>query len=139
MNHPIPVVPRHPGAASKPYRGALMLAGVMAIGACASTPEPPTAALQAAATAITHAEQARVADYASPELGEAREQLAAAKLAVQNEDMVVAERLAVQSRHAADLATAKTEAVKAKAVNDEMRKSTETLKQEMQRHTGVQP
>ena len=32
---------------------------------------------------------------------------------------------------------AKAEAVKAKSVNDEMQKSTDTLKQEMQRNTGA--
>jgi hypothetical protein len=36
----------------------------------------------------------------------------------------------------ADLASAKAEEIKAKAVNDEMQKSIDTLKQEMQRVSG---
>jgi hypothetical protein len=127
---------RRPRSASL-YLAAAMT-GAVTLAGCASTPNPPTEALQAAATAITHAEQARVADYASPELGQARDQLAAARSAVAQEQMVAAQRLAEQSRASAELAAAKAEVVKARAVNDEMRKSTETLKQEMQRNTGVQ-
>jgi outer membrane PBP1 activator LpoA protein len=114
------------------------LAGVMALTACSSTP-PPTEALQAAEQAIETAEQARVADYASPELGEAREKLTAARIAVQEEEMEQAQRLAEQSRADAELALAKAQAAKANVVNDEMKKSTGTIKQEMQRNPGVNP
>ena len=113
-------------------------AALLALAACASTPVPPTEALQAAETAISNAEQARIADYASPELGVAREKLTAARAAVEKEEMDLAQRLAEQSRAEAELASAKAEAAKAKAVNDEMRKSTDSLKQEMQRNTGAQ-
>lgn len=112
-------------------------AGLLFLAACASAPQPPTEALQAAELAIANAEQARVADNASPELGQARDNLTAARAAVQREDMIAAARLAEQSRANAELASAKAEMVKAKAVNDEMRKSTEALKQEMQRNPGV--
>jgi uncharacterized protein (UPF0264 family) len=115
----------------------LLAGGLLALAACASPPKPPTAALQAAELAIASAEQARVADYASLELGEAREKLTAARGAVQQEQMVLAGRLADESRVSAELASAKAEAAKAKAVNDEMRKSTETLKHEMQRNPGA--
>ena len=110
---------------------------MLALAACASKPLPPTEALQAAEQAISSAEKARVADYASPELGMARDKLAAARTAVEKEEMVLAQRLAEQSRVDADLATAKAEVAKAKLVNDEMKKSTESLKQEMQRNTGA--
>lgn len=105
--------------------------------ACASAPLPPDQELKAAEQAIATAEQARVADTVSPELSEAREKLVFARAAVQQENMVLAGRLAEQSRVDAELASAKAEAVKAGAVNDEMRKSTEALKQEMQRNTGA--
>ncbi len=52
--------------------------------------------------------------------------------------MVEAERLADQSRADAELASAKTTAVQAKAVNEEMSKSTATLVEEMQRNSGEQ-
>jgi len=115
------------------------LAGVMALTACSSTPKPPTEALQAAEQAIETAEQARVADYASPELGQAREKLTAARIAVQEEEMEQAQRLAEQSRADAELALARAQAAKANVVNDEMKKSTGTIKQEMQRNPGVNP
>ncbi len=111
----------------------------LAITACASAPLPPTRELQAAQTAIDSAEQGRVADYASPELGQARDKLAAAKAAVQQADMDKARRLAEQSQVDAQLALARAQAVKANQVNEEMLKSTNSLKEEMQRNTGVQP
>jgi len=114
-----------------------LITGLLTLAACASTPQPPTQALQAAELAITNAETNRVADYASSELNEARQNLAAANTAVQMNEMELAQRLAEQSRVNADLATARTEMLKAKAINDEMQKSIDTLKQEMQRNTGV--
>ncbi len=118
-------------------RLSIAVAGLLLTSACATVPKPPTEALHAAEMAITNAEQARVADYASPELGEARTKLVAARDAVTQENMVLAQRLAEQSRADAELASAKAEAAKAKLVNDEMKKSTDTLKQEMQRNTGA--
>lgn len=116
------------------------LTAVLMLGACASV--PPTAALRAAETAIAIADRERVADYASPELTEARQNLTAAKLAAakadaSDEDMVLAQRLADQARVNAELATAKAESMKAKAINDEMQKGIDTLKQEMQRNSGA--
>lgn len=111
--------------------------GLLALTACASVPAPPTAALQAAENAIATAEQARVAEYAALELGAARKELAEARTAVQQNEMIRAERLAVQSRAGAELAMARAEAAKSKAVNDDLRKSTDTLEHEMQRHPGV--
>lgn len=111
-------------------------AGLLALVACASTPHPPNQALQAAELSIANAEQARVADYASPELTEAREKLTAARSEAQAEHMVVAQRLAEQSRADSELAIAKADTARAKVVNDEMLNSTDTMKQEMQRNTG---
>lgn len=113
-------------------------AGLFTLSGCMSPPPAPTQELQAAESAITAAEQARVADYASPELGEARDKLAAARTAVEQEKMVLAQRLAEQSRVDAELAAARSDAAKAKEVNDEMMKSTDSMKQEMQRNTGAQ-
>lgn len=117
-----------------PHVAAMLL---LALSACASVPQPPTEALKAAELAIANAEKARVADYASPELGEARDNLTAARAAVEAEKMELASRLAESSQANAQLATAKAEAAKAKVVNDEMQKSIDTLKQEMQRNPGA--
>jgi hypothetical protein len=111
--------------------------GLLVLGACASAPVAPTESLNAAARAITTAEQARVADYASLELSQAREKLAAARTAVQKEEMELAKRLADEALVDAELATAKAGEIKAKTVNTDMKQSTETLKQEMNRNTGM--
>lgn len=124
---------------SSPWRFASLAAGMLLLNACASAP-PPTSALQAAEQAITNAEKARVADYASPELNSARQNLAAANAASKDEKMVLALRLAEQAKADAELATAKAAAAKAIVVNDDMRKSNTILKQEMQRNnSGVTP
>ncbi|MCR6650869.1 MAG: DUF4398 domain-containing protein [Cellvibrionaceae bacterium] len=114
----------------------LLWSGILLLAACASTPAP-NQALQAAELAITNAERARVADFAAPELGEARRDLEAARAAVNEEDMVLAERLAERSRVGAELAMAKAEVGKTQAVNDEMKKSTNVMEQEMQRNRGL--
>jgi hypothetical protein len=116
-------------------RTALGVAGVLVLGACASAP-PPAASLQAARQAISEADRAEAGRYASGELGEARTKLTSANDAVAEKKMTMAERLANESRAEAELASAKTANVKANAVNDEMKRSTSTLIEEMQRHSG---
>ena len=125
------------GIHRSPFFIAMGAAGVLALSACATPPQPPTQALQAAESAIANAEQSRVADYASAELTVAREKLAAARVATRNDQMVQAEYLAVESRVHAELAYAQAEEIKAKAVNVEMQKSIDTLKDEMNRATGA--
>ncbi len=109
----------------------------LVMAACASTP-PPNSQITAAETAIAHAEQAQVADYSSPELVEARKNIAAAKAEVAEKNMTTAARLAQKAQLNAELAMAKLSVVKAKTVNDEMQKSTNVIKQELQRNEGVQ-
>lgn len=115
-----------------PALASLAIASALALTACAA-PRAPEGALRAAEQAIATAEQARVADYAAPELGEARSNLQAARDAVADEEMVLAARLADESRVSAELALAKADAAKAGAVNRELQESTDALKQEMQR------
>lgn len=117
---------------------ALAVISVIGLSACASTPQPPTLELQAANSAIANAEQARVAEYALPELNEAREKLAAANTAVQQENMLQARYLATEATAGAELASARAEMIKSREVNVEMQKSIDTLKQELQRNSGVQ-
>jgi hypothetical protein len=116
---------------------AFTIGSILVLAACASTPPEPTVAMKSAEQAIAAADRTRIADAASPELSEAREKLTAAQAAVQAKNMVGAERLADESRVDAELASAKNEANKAKAVNDEIKQSTATLSQEMQRNTGA--
>ena len=109
---------------------------ILAVGACASTPPAPTAALQGAQQAIAVAERTDAGHYAPAELGEARSKLAAANAAVGGSHMVAAEQLAEQSQAEAELASAKTSAVKATAVNAELAQGNSTLVEEMDRSAG---
>jgi outer membrane PBP1 activator LpoA protein len=105
------------------------------LNACASAPEP-TAQLQAAQQAISDAERAEANRHAANDLSDARNKLTAANAAVETKDMEQAARLADQARVDAELASARTAAVKAQAVNEEMRRGSEALQQEIQRNTG---
>ena len=120
-------------------RVAVAFAGVLMLGACASTPPAPTASLQAAQRAISTAESAEAGRYAAVELAESRTELASADRAVAEQRMIMAAQFADQSRVEAELASARTAEVKAKAVNEEMTRSTSTLIEEMQRSTGAKP
>ena len=119
--------------------GAVLLISGFGIAGCASSSSShATDGIRAAEVAIAHAEQARVADYTSPELIDARTKLAASRSELEARHEVQAEQLAQQARLSAELAMAKSQAAKAEAVNAETRKSTEVLKQEMQRQNGAQ-
>jgi outer membrane PBP1 activator LpoA protein len=111
------------------FATALLLAG------CASTP-PPTAELNSAQQAIDDAERGQASQHAAEEMSEARTKLSSAKAAVDNKKMDEAARLAEEARVDAELASARTAAAKAKAANDEIRKGTDVLKDEMERKSG---
>ena len=128
---------RSPGGSARKLIGSSFL-GLLILSGCASAPMAPTAELQAAEQAISSAERARVSDYASVELSQARDKLSAARLAVQDKNMAQAQHLAQQARVDAELAIARAELAKAREVNEEMQKGIDTLKMEMQRKTGDQ-
>lgn len=127
----------------RPQNPALLAAGLLStllLTSCAGDPPaPPTLELQAAEQAISYAEQLRVAENAPLEIKEAREKLTEAKETVQQEDMVEARRLAVESRLMAELAAARSEAVVAKKANEEIHENIDTIKDVMQPQNGGQP
>jgi hypothetical protein len=125
-----------PGNFSSRVPMALVCSGLLMLGACASTPPAPSANLQAAQQAIAAAERGEAARYAPGELGEAHAKLTLADTAVTEKKMVLAEHFADQSRAEAELASAKASALKANAVNDEMKRSNSTLVDEMKRGSG---
>jgi Domain of unknown function (DUF4398) len=130
---------RSPASRGLRLPAAVALIGMLLLAACASTPPAPTASLDAAKQAISNAERADAGRYAAGELSAARSRLASADAAVTERRMILAERLAEESRAEAELASAKTAATKANAVNTEMRRSTGTLVEEMQRASGEKP
>lgn len=124
---------------SRPQAGLRFIAGlglagfILFLAACATVPDAPHAALTEARVAISTAEKDNAARYASPDLTEARQRLAQADRAVASEHMIEADRLAHQSRIAAELASARTEVAKAEEVNDELVKGADALDEEMKR------
>lgn len=121
------------GRALRPLITAGFAGILMLLGACASTPTAPDSALDGARVAISNAEKAEAGRFAGPELGEARDKLALADNAVRDKDMVAAERFAQESQVQAELASARTAAAKARAVNEEMERGADALTEEMQR------
>jgi uncharacterized protein DUF4398 len=105
-------------------------------GAAIAAPPIPTTNLQAAQQAIANAERVDAATNAGVELGEARGKLSAAQHAVEEKEMVLAQQYADEARADAELAAAKSGAVKALAVNADIKRSTATLVEEMQRKSG---
>lgn len=106
---------------------------ILLLAGCATAPMAPTASLNEAKIAIEAAEKDDARQYAGAELDEARQKLILADKAVVAEDMVLAERYAQESMLTAKLASARSEATKAVAVNEEMSRSAEALLEEMQR------
>jgi len=108
---------------------------VASAAAFASAP-PPVTNLQAAQQAIANAERVDAASLAPVELGDARAKLSAAEKAVAEKEMVAGAQFADQARADAELAAARAGATKATTVNAEIKRSTATLVEEMQRKTG---
>ena len=119
-----------------PLAVVLIVAGVLA--GCATVP-PPAENLRAAQQAIANAERVEAGRYAAADLSSARTKLASADAAVTEKKMTLAQQFADESRAEAELASAKTAVTKANAVNDEMKRSTGTLVEEMKRGTGDKP
>jgi hypothetical protein len=116
-----------------PLAAGLVGAGLLV--GCATIP-PPAENLRAAQQAIANAERVEAGRYAAADLSSARTKLASADMAVTEKRMTLAQQFADESRAEAELASAKTSVTKAKAVNDEMKRSTGTLVEEMKRGSG---
>lgn len=116
--------------------GLLFILFAVLISGCTSSLPPPTQQIAAAEEALSNAEQARVAEHSLPELQEARSKLSNARAAVQNNEMLLAKRMAEQASIDIKLASAKAELAKAEIVNTDMERGIDVLNQEMQRNTG---
>jgi hypothetical protein len=112
---------------------------MLMVSGCASNHPPPNKSIWAAEAAIESAERSRVSEYAAAELVQARDYLSRANLAVTQKHMENAEQFAQQSLVTTQLAVARAELIKAKAINVEMSKSIAQLDQEMQHNERVNP
>lgn len=105
-----------------------------ALGACASEPKP-TAQLVRANTLVSQAEKDQAQRYAAADLQRARDELSSAKTAESDGKYDNARRLADRAAADADLASARAASGKAEQSADQVHRSLETLKQQLQSPT----
>ena len=115
------------------YVAASLAGAMLLVAGCAAAPMAPPASLNEAKIAIQAAEKDDARQYAGAELDQARQKLILADKAVLAKNMSLAKRFADESIVTAQLATARSEATKAVAINQEMSRGAEALMEEMQR------
>lgn len=107
---------------------------------CASVSRAPTDAFQAADIAIANAEKEEASEFAPTELISARNKIAAARAAVEknprDSEVMRARRLAEEARSDAEFASARARDGRAQAVNADLQKNNDTLREELQRTSG---
>jgi hypothetical protein len=122
-------------AARLPMAAAGVLAAV-ALSGCASQPPPePTAQLVRASTLITVAENDEAQRYAAADLQRARDELSDAKTAVADHKYGRARALAENAAADADLASARAASGKAQESSQQVRRSLDTLRQQLQQQS----
>ncbi len=110
---------------------AAALWAALALGGCASQPKP-TAQLVRASTLVSEAEKDQAQRYAAADLQHARDELSAAKTAESDGNNASALRLAERAAADADLASARAASGKAQQSADQVRRSMDTLKRQLQ-------
>jgi len=114
--------------------GVLLACGILGMAGCAG--KPPLANLSQAELAVQEADTKTASQYAPLELKTAREQLAEAKRAMDEEEYDEARRRADQALVNAQLAETKAGAEKARQAAAEVQKSIQTLRTEVQRSSA---
>lgn len=112
----------------------ISISGLIALlPACASTGTAPIAEMAAARASISQAESAGALDLAPVDLLSARDKLSKAEAASQEKSFETAQQLAAKAQADAELAERKTRAVKAQTAADELARSNELLRKEINR------
>jgi Domain of unknown function (DUF4398) len=115
-----------------PWMAVPLLCGGLIISGC-SAGKPPLGTLSQAELAVQQADKSTASVYAPLELQTARDQLSEAKRAMAAEEYEEARRFADHALVNAQLAEAKAGAGKARAAAEELRKSIQTLRGELER------
>lgn len=113
---------------------AAVLAG-SALSGCASQPKP-TAQLVRATTLVSEAQRGDAQRYAAADLQRARDELSDARHAESEHKYPAARRLADRAAADAGLASARAASHKARQSADEVRRSLNTLRQQLQQSTA---
>jgi hypothetical protein len=106
---------------------------ILALTACATTPVPEVTAARAL---VGQAEQSDTTQFASADLESARSKLRQAADYEKNGKPVLAEQLAKESEADAEVAMARTRAIKAEKDLNDVNAGTQTLRSESQRQQG---
>lgn len=112
-------------------------AALVLLGGCAGTPQAPDQALARAEASIESAERSGARQYGAEELDAAREHLRQARTAVDQEEMIEAERHAEKAALDAELAAAMARNQKAQASVRELNESIEVLREEIARNRAL--
>ena len=117
-----------------------VLAFALFASGCAGTTRAPMDAFQAADIAIANAEKDQASDFAPNEMIGARAKIASARALVaknpREKDLLRARQLAEAAQSDAEYASALVRDGRAQAVNAELQKNNQTLREELQRTTG---
>lgn len=109
------------------------LLGALALSGCASNPAPkPTAQLVRARTLITVAQNDQAQRYAAGDLQRAQDELSDAKAAAADRHYERARTLAENAAADADLASARAASRKARESSQQVHRSLDTLKEQLQ-------
>ena len=116
----------------RPWMLIPLVFGGLVISGCRSV-TPPVGTLSQAELAVQQADKSTASSFAPLELQIARDQLTEAKQAMAAEEYEAARRFADQALVNAQLAEAKAGAGKARSAAEELRKSIQTLRGELER------
>jgi chromosome segregation ATPase len=104
---------------------------LLGLAACSSDVPPPTAQLGASSAAVSSAERAGALEFAPVELQTAREKLARAQDALEDERNEEARRLAEQAQVDAELAETRAQGAVARQAVEALRRDLDTLRGEL--------
>jgi hypothetical protein len=111
------------------WLGVPVLGAALAVSGC-SAAQPPVATVASAEMAVRQADESPAPQHAQAELRVAREKLAAAQKALNDEDYEEARRLAEQATVDAQFAQAKANSVQTQQEAAELRKTIDALRDE---------
>ncbi|MDZ4142568.1 MAG: DUF4398 domain-containing protein [Methylotenera sp.] len=117
----------------QPYKIVAVTTLALLLGACASTGTAPISEMAAARASISQAESAGALDLAPVDLLSARDKLSKAEAASQEKNFEAAQQLATKAQADAELAERKARAAKAQTAADELARSNELLRKEINR------
>lgn len=107
--------------------------GLLVLAACGPARQPPASQMALAQDSVEKASAAGAYEYAPVELKTARDKIDQAKTAMQSKDYASSERLLEQAEVDAKLAEARSNTAKSRRAVDELQKSIDLLREEIQR------